>query len=161
MLRAAARIKAPIVFVGSPNMLDSERKYVGQFEGELESYPGYVKHIKFLSPGSRDLANAYAGAHVHALVSWVETPGLANLEAGINGANLVVGESPPVREYLENCATFVCQQETEKISIALEEALSQKRDSRSQSSFIRNNYSWSRVSSMLVSIYYQTLKGLG
>lgn len=46
------------------------------------------------------LASAYAAARVHALPSWSETPGLANLEAALAGCALVVGNRGAEQEYL-------------------------------------------------------------
>lgn len=157
LLRAAAKIRAPIVFIGLPTPLATEKEYISKFMNELENYPGYAKHIPFLPPGSRDLANAYAAAHSHALISWMETPGLVSLEAGINGANLVVGESPPVREYLSECAFFVRQTDIVHISRALEESLSLPRDNKSQSKIIKNKYSWSVIGQTMLSIYREVL----
>ncbi len=157
LLRAAAKHKLPLVFIGAPVSLPEEEKYFERFRVELERYPGYAKHIPFLPNGSSDLADAYAAAHVHALVSWMETPGLANLEAGINGANLVVGISPPVQEYLRGFATFVEQDNITQISSALELALTQKRDMHGQSNYIRENYSWKRVAQLLVAVYKEVM----
>lgn len=153
LLRAAAQLKVPLVFIGAPVTLPKERVYVDQFQEELHRYPGYAKHIPFLSHGSADLADAYAAAHAHALISWMETPGLANLEAGINGANLIVGKSPPVWEYLNNYAAFVDQNDLTQIVKAIEQALSQERDKNNQSTHIRKNYSWNRVAQLMVDVY--------
>lgn len=158
LLRAAARIKVPVVFIGRPVELTGESKYVALFREELKRYPGYVRHIPFLPNGSNDLADAYAAAHVHALVSRMETPGLANLEAGINGANLVVGNSPPVREYLSNHAFFVDQDNLNQIANAIERALSQSKNMHGQSIYIKENYSWNRVAMLLLDIYREVLK---
>lgn len=58
-------------------------------------------NVHFVGELSRDLlASAYAAARVHALPSWSETPGLVNLEAGLAGCNLVVGNRGSEREYL-------------------------------------------------------------
>lgn len=158
LLRAAARLKVPLVFIGTPVALPGEGNYVARFQEELERYPGYIKHIPFLPNGSNDLADAYAAAHAHALVSWMETPGLANLEAGLNGANLVVGKSPPVWEYLSNHAIFVDQDNPNQIGNAIERAISQSRDIHNQSTYIKENYSWNKVARLLMDIYREVLK---
>lgn len=145
------------MFIGAPVTLSKERVYVERFQEELRRYPSYVKHIAFLSHRGADLADAYAAAHAHALISWMETPGLANLEAGINGANLIVGESPPVWEYLNNHATFVDQSDLTQISKAIEQALAQARDNNNQSTYIRKNYSWNRVAQLMVDVYKEVL----
>lgn len=158
LLRAAARMKVPLVFVGTPVALQGEEKYVARFQEEVERYPGYIRHIPFLPNGSNDLADAYAAAQVHALVSWMETPGLANLEAGINGANLVVGKSPPVWEYLNDYANFVDQDDLNQISNAIAQSINLKRDGYNQSAYIRENYTWHKVARSLINVYMAALK---
>lgn len=159
LLRAAAHLKVPLVFIGTPVALPGEGKYVARFQEELGRYPGYVRHIPFLPNGSHDLADAYAAAHVHALISRMETPGLANLEAGLNGANLVVGNSPPVWEYLSDHAFFVDQDNLNQIADVIERSINQNRDVNNQSTYIRENYSWHRVAKLLINVYKEVVKG--
>jgi len=74
-----------------------------------ESDPGYAtlcrkwsgENVHFVGELNPDmLASAYAAARVHALPSWSETPGLVNLEAGLAGCALVVGNRGTEQEYL-------------------------------------------------------------
>ena len=50
---------------------------------------------------------------------FVAQTSLASLEAGINGANLVLGECEPVREYFEGMARIISQYSMDAISQAL------------------------------------------
>jgi len=54
----------------------------------------------------RELASAYAAAKVHVLVSCYEPTGLANLEAGLAGCNLVCTAHSPIVEYMGDRAWY-------------------------------------------------------
>ena len=113
----------------------------------------YPEKFLFLGPLPRNLLkHAYAAAKVHALLSEYETPGLASLEAGINGANLVVLESPPVVEYFQNIA-WVVNKNLGNIVIALENAAARERNCFLQSETIKEKYSWSKIAESIDKIY--------
>ncbi|MDD5148088.1 MAG: glycosyltransferase [Candidatus ainarchaeum sp.] len=52
------------------------------------------------------LESAYAACKVFALPSWYETPGLAALEAGLAGANIVVTKEGCTKEYFGEFASY-------------------------------------------------------
>lgn len=156
LLRAAAALQAPIVFIGSP--VESEAAYTAQFFRELERYPGCAVHLSGFAPGSPDLANAYAAAHVHALLSTLETPGLASLEAALNGANLVVGDCPPVREYFAGRSAVVKPDDSQAVTDALRKALAQPRDASGQAAYVQQNFTWERVARETLGVYRSVLE---
>lgn len=156
LLRAAAKLRVPIVLIGEPVRLHHE--YLKIFYKEVEKYPTYIKHIPFLAHTGSDLGNAYAAAHVSALLSWLETPGLVNLEAGLNGANLVLGDSAPVKEYFKGVAWFTKPNNINNIMLALEKALNSPRDALGQSKHIATNFTWDRVGQKMMKIYCDILE---
>lgn len=114
--------------------------------------------LKYLGAMPRsDMPNAYAAAAIHALVSTWETPGLASLEAGLNGCNLVVGDCSPVREYFNGLATIVHQDER-SVREGIEQALSLPRNACGQSEIIAERYSWSRVAEMTADAYVEAIR---
>jgi glycosyltransferase involved in cell wall biosynthesis len=115
-------------------------------------------HLKYLGAVPRsDMPNAYAAAAIHSLVSTWETPGLASLEAGLNGCNLVAGECAPVREYFEGIATIVHQDER-SVREGIARALSLPRNACGQSEIIAQQYSWSRVAEMTSDAYREAIR---
>jgi len=87
----------PLVIVGRPNP-EVYRELCRRYADD---------NVRFIdSLGEEELASAYAAAKVHALVSWVELPGLTTLEAGAAGCNIVTTDrgSPP--EYLRGMAWY-------------------------------------------------------
>ncbi|WP_019587348.1 glycosyltransferase family 4 protein [Deinococcus apachensis] len=155
LLRAAARLRVPVVFIGAP--VEAEREYTDTFFRELHTYPGHAAHLTGFPPGSDTLANAYAAAHAHALLSDLETPGLANLEAALNGANLVVGDALPVREYLESAATLVNPHHLDDVVTALHTALERPRNALGQRERVAGRYTWARVAGQTAQVYRRVL----
>ncbi len=157
LVKAALKTGFPLVLAGQTNFSREESTYVQEVLNLVESSSGLVR---YLGPLSReDLREGYAAAHVHALPSSLETPGLASLEAGLNGANLVVGDCAPVREYFEGLADFT-DGNLEGICSAIERALSRPRDALGQSRQIKERYSWKKVAEETFSCYEAILGGV-
>lgn len=93
--------KLVVIGEGIPN----RRDYFSEFKSVVDAHDN-ITHIDFLPHDSDLLASAYAACRVHVLLGTNETPGIVNLEAGLAGANLVVANCPPVREYLSGFAEY-------------------------------------------------------
>ena len=100
----------PLVIVGRPNP-EAYRQLCRRYADDN------VRFIDSLS--EEELASAYAAAKVHALVSWIELPGLTTLEAGAAGCNIVTTDrgSPP--EYLRGMAWYCEPGRVESIRAAV------------------------------------------
>jgi glycosyltransferase involved in cell wall biosynthesis len=93
LVRALKSSSIPVVFIGTagPNYRGYYERCRREAEGSLFQFlPGMPQH---------ELAGAYAAAHMHVQASWLETPGLTNLEAGLSGCNLVLSDRGSVKEY--------------------------------------------------------------
>jgi glycosyltransferase involved in cell wall biosynthesis/2-polyprenyl-3-methyl-5-hydroxy-6-metoxy-1,4-benzoquinol methylase len=141
----------PLVIAGAerdPDYARLCRKWAGasvQFVGEL-------------SPDM--LASAYAAARVHALPSWSETPGLANLEAGLAGCALVVGNRGLEQEYLGEYA-FVCDPgDWRSIREAVLQAWESANPTRIQAcrEHILRHFTWEQVARLTADVYESLLK---
>jgi hypothetical protein len=122
----------PLVIVGQPNP-----------ESYLELCRRYAdENTHFISSLSEEeLASAYAAAKVHALVSWIELPGLTTLEAAAAGCNIVSTDrgSPP--EYLQDMAWYCDPARIDSIREAVLAAHQAPRSNRLRER-IRRNYTW-------------------
>src|SRR3989344_1731896 len=79
----------------------------GKYFAECKKIAG--RNIVFLDAVPHDselLESAYAACKVFALPSWYETPGLAALEAGLAGANIVVTKEGCTKEYFAEFASY-------------------------------------------------------
>lgn len=155
LVGAAADLGVPLVLIGS--VID--RAYWQRIEDLAYRKRVFLKHLGHLP--HETLADAYAAAHVHALVSFMETPGIASLEAGLNGANLVVSSSPPVLEYLGQHAWVANPKDLRSIRRALELALNAPRDAKGASEFIARHYSWRKAAERTLHAYKRVLSSRG
>jgi glycosyltransferase involved in cell wall biosynthesis len=154
LIRACVGLGVPLVLIGAMN-LGSDPRYLQDVRSLVERHP---QSVRLIGPLARqELPNAYTAAAVHALTSYVETPGLASLEAGLNGCNLVVGACPPVEEYFGDIATVV-RQDPASIRNGLEQALSSPRNGRHQAETIREKYGWDRVAELTEEAYRLALR---
>jgi glycosyltransferase involved in cell wall biosynthesis len=144
LVRAVKNLDVDLVLIGKP-----APNHISYFDAvkreatERVHFVGQVDH--------KTLAQFYAAAKVHALVSWMETPGLSSLEAGAMGCNLVITEKGDTRDYFGD-EVFYCDPESvESITTAIRSALNAP-PSPSLQSRIRSEYTWDIAGKM-------TLKG--
>lgn len=157
LIKAACKIEAPLVLIGPESTL--HQQYVQQVKDEIEKAKKkiLIKHI----PGIYDrtmLANAFSAAWVHALVSFIETPGISTLEAGLNGANLVVSRLLPVLEYVGDYSWSVDPHNIESIAKGLEEALNSPRNFKNAKDYIKNNFTWEIAAKKTLEGYRKVLE---
>lgn len=151
LITAAINLETPLMIIGQLNKTAKEAEYIKKVLELASKAPKLVRIEEALS--REVLKNAYASAYVHALPSILETPGLASLEAAINGCNLVVGDCPPVREYFETIAHFCQPKKIESLIYALNEALNLPRNSRSQKEHVLSLYTWEKVAALTEQVY--------
>jgi len=150
LVRALKDSDIPVVFVGqaAPN----HRSYMDKIRKEARSgvhFLGWVKH--------EELIDLYKNAKVHVCPSWYETPGLASLEAGAAGCNIVVTEKGSTREYFGDDA-FYCQPESvASIREAVLAAYHAPKNLRLQETILKN-YTW-EVTAQKTAQAYQTVMG--
>lgn len=102
MIRALKGTKIPIVFIG--DYVHCYRQYYIDCRREADSN---VYFLNSLGHESSLLASAYAACNTFLLASWLETPGLAALEAGLAGAKVVITDQGATQEYFSDYATYV------------------------------------------------------
>ncbi|MDT7828931.1 glycosyltransferase [Pricia sp. S334] len=80
-------------------------------------------NVYFTGPIPHDkLPIYYKLAKVHALISWMETPGLSSLEAGAMETNIVITEKGDTRDYFEDFAFYCEPDDVASISDAIDKA---------------------------------------
>lgn len=152
LVEATAKLGVPLVLIGS--IVD--RSYWQRIEEASKRRRSFLKYLGFIE--HEYLADAYSAAHVHALVSFLETPGIASLEAGLNGANLVVGSSPPVLEYLGQHAWVANPRHLGSIVQSLDLALASPRNGKGASQHIAQHYTWSKAAERTLEAYKKVLE---
>ena len=155
LIQAARRVGVPCVLVGKPAPL--HRSFFERCAAEAQGTATVRIITEHMS--QEELVGAYRAAWVHALPSWLETPGLSTLEAGLCGANLVVGECPAVREYLGEGAWYCDPGDVQSISSTLEEAIQAPRNLHEIAEIIQTRYSWRAVAGRQEQLYEGVLAG--
>lgn len=125
----------PLVIVGRgnpPEYMELCRRYAD-------------KNVHFLEGLSEEeLISACAAAQVHALVSWMELPGLTTLEAVAAGCNVVSTDRGSPSEYLQDMAWYIDPRRPESIREAVLAAYHAPKSDRLRA-HIRERFSWRKA----------------
>ncbi|MDP2974475.1 MAG: glycosyltransferase [Candidatus Diapherotrites archaeon] len=153
LIKAMKGIDAKLVVVGNAN--EGNKVYLRKCR---QGASGNVVFLSAMPHDSEMLASAYAACKVFCLPSWYETPGLAALEAGLAGANIVVTREGPTKEYFSDMAAYVnpsnLKDIREKIVLQL-----QKPKTGALSSHIQKNFLWQNTAEQTKEAYEKVLKG--
>ena len=155
MLRGFLESRAEGTLVLAGDFRETRKDYAGAVRRILAEHPAKVRHIGFVKDRTL-LQSAYAGARAHLLCSTLETPGISNLEAAGQGCPLVVGDCPPVREYLGDVAHYCHGREVNSIARAISNALREP-PARDRIRAQVERFYWEKIGAELLSIY----RGIG
>jgi glycosyltransferase involved in cell wall biosynthesis len=155
LIRALKEIRIPIVFIGDPG--PNHRAYLDKCRKEAEStFFVFLPHLSH-----EELINAYHAAHMHVQSSWLETPGLTNLEAGLAGCNLVLSDRGSVREYFGNAAWYCEPDNSASIRSAVKSAFAAPRQFHSKlTSRILDHFTWRRSARAMLDAYNAAVHSL-
>ncbi len=98
LIRALKGSGLRLVLIGRPNVSSLYYEKCRREADETVTFLDLMPH--------EDLPAAYAAARVHVLPSWFETPGLASLEAGLAGCQVVTTDRGSTREYFGDLAYY-------------------------------------------------------
>lgn len=149
LVRAMRGLNADLVLVGKP--APNHKTYYETIRREANDKVHFVGQV-----AHSELAQYYAVAKVHALVSWMETPGLSSLEAGVMGCNLVITEKGDTRDYFGDDAFYCDPESIESIQNAIKAALVEPVRERLQKR-VRSEYNWDRTAEMTLKGYEMAL----
>lgn len=149
LVRAMRDLPYQLVLIGkpAPNHL-SYFEAIKREAGDRVHVLGQVPH--------EDLAQYYKVAKVHALISWMETPGLSSLEAGAMGCNLVITEKGDTRDYFGDYAFYCEPDSVESIREAIVRAYNGPVDP-ALSRRIREHYNWEKTAEKTLEGYQLAL----
>src|SRR5690606_31462965 len=116
-------------------------------------------NVIFLGPVShQDLAVLYKMAKVHALISWMETPGLSSLEAAAIDCNIVITDKGDTREYFEDMAYYCEPDDVASIREAIDKAYHEPLNPRLKEK-VQQRYHWEKTAEMTEAGYRKILRG--
>lgn len=149
LIRAVKGTPYQLVLVGkaSPN----SQHYLEQCKREAGDNVHFITHVEH-----HELAQLYKVAKVHALISWMETPGLSSLEAAVMGCNLVVTDRGDTEHYFQDFAEYVEPGDPKSVLEGIEAAF-QKPYTDELAARIRNHFTWQHTADETYRGYLQAL----
>lgn len=99
LIRAFRNLPYQLVLVGKPS--PNSQGYYEQCVKEAGSNVTFIGHVSH-----DELAELYKVAKAHALISWMETPGLSSLEAAAMKCNLLITDRGDTQYYFQDFATY-------------------------------------------------------
>lgn len=144
LVRAVKDTKYTLLLAGKESQ--NQKEYVNQVREEAG------ENVIFLGPVSHeDLKNLYQVAKVHALISWMETPGLSSLEAAAMDCNIVLTTKGDTRDYFEDFGFYCEPDDVNSIRKAIDLAYDSSVNPKLKEKVLRN-YIWEKTAE-------ETLKG--
>lgn len=137
LVRAMKGLPWPLVLIGKPAR--NHLSYIKKIRKEMGPNVHLIGQLEH-----SQLPKFYKVAKVHAMVSWMETPGLSSLEAGAMGCNLVVTDKGDTREYFDNFAFYCNPNSIDSIREAIIEAHHSPFNS-SLSEHILKHFTWEKT----------------
>ncbi|MBS3976030.1 MAG: glycosyltransferase family 4 protein [Syntrophomonadaceae bacterium] len=145
LIKASNAIDVTLVIVGKPS-LGSEKYYnlIRSISSSKVVFTGSLDH--------RIVQALLSKATVHVQPSFIETPGIASLEAAAQGCQIVVSDVPPVREYFQENAYYCNPHSVDSIANSIKNALAQGRPNPTIQKYVKENYQWDIVLEPLLNV---------
>ncbi|EKO3774732.1 glycosyltransferase family 4 protein [Vibrio metschnikovii] len=99
LIKAVRDLPYKLVIVGKPS--PNSLYYFEQCKREAGDNVIFIEHVSQL-----ELAQLYKVCKAHALISWMETPGLSSLEAAVMHSNILITDRGDTKYYFEDYATY-------------------------------------------------------
>lgn len=143
LIKSLSKENIPLVLVGSI----SDRKYYQQ------CIEAGNKNVFILDEIKRsELNSIYKSAKVHVLPSWLEYPGVATLEAGLSGCNVVTTDLGSTKEVFKEFVRYCKPHSQESIYRQTMDAFESRKNNDFRD-FILENYTWMKSAMKIKEIY--------
>ncbi|WP_299212991.1 glycosyltransferase [uncultured Aquimarina sp.] len=137
--------KYPLVLIGNETKNNpSFIKEVHEAAGDNVHFLGQVPHDK--------LPIFYKLAKVHALISWMETPGLSSLESGAMGTNIVITAKGDTRDYFGDYGFYCEPDDVNSITKAIDKAYNAPFNKELQDKIL-SDYIWEKTALKTLEAY--------
>lgn len=151
LIKAFRNLPYKLVLIG--NVSPNSKAYYKQCLEEAGD------NIVFHGPVDHDeLPELYSVAKVHALTSWMETPGLSTIEAAAMGCNVVATKKGDTYDYFKDFAFYCEPDDPQSISLAIQKAYESEFDERFRLR-IKENYIWEKTAEKTKKAYEMALVG--
>ena len=149
LIRAVTGTPYRLVIVGkpSPNSMSYYKKCLKEASNNVH----FISHISH-----DELAKLYKVARAHALVSWMETPGLSSLEAGVMECNLLVTSKGDTPYYFEDYAVYVEPDSVDSIRKGIYRVMESPYNESLRKRII-DEFNWNKTAEMTIKGYEMAL----
>lgn len=151
VIKALKGLEKPVVFIG--DYVYAYRDYYEACRREADSNMHFLDGIRH---DSDLLKSAYAACDTFLLATWLETPGLAALEAGIAGAKVIVTSIGAAPEYFNDLVEYVRPNQLDDIRKTTLRVLEEDKSSR-LSEHIKKNFTWEITAQANLKVYEKVL----
>ncbi len=146
-LRSVINDDFTVRFIGSPG--PNSQNYYNKLRA-LAEIRGNVEFVSHLP--QEEVFKNLLEAKVNILTSWIETPGLASLEAAYAGCNIVVSDKGSVREYFKDFAYYSDPADAKSMHSATLAALSAQYNHKIKD-LIKSEYGWDKAAQQTLDAY--------
>ncbi|MCG3817836.1 glycosyltransferase family 4 protein [Photobacterium damselae] len=150
LIMAMKDLPYKLVVVGkpSPNSMD----YYNQCRDLAGDNVDFIEHVS-----QDELAELYKVCKAHALISWMETPGLSSLEAAVMKSNILVTNRGDTEYYFEDYATYCEPGDVASIRKGII-AVMEKEYSPDLRDRVLSNFTWEHTASQTLDGYKLAIK---
>lgn len=145
LIRAVKNLPYKLVIVGKPS--SNSQSYYEQCLREAGDNVVFINHVSHT-----ELAELYKVAKSHALISWMETPGLSSLEAAVMNCNILVTDRGDTKYYFENYATYCEPGNLESIRSGVIKVMSSEYNDGLKER-IKTNFTWQHTAHQTYEVY--------
>lgn len=138
LVKAANNTRVNLIIVGKPSK--GTIKYYNAIKKVRKSNIEFIGHLN-----RKDLLYVLSNAKGHIQPSYIETPGLASLEAAALGCKIAVSDVGPVREYFSDLALYCDPSSVDSIRDCLLELWNKnltESEREKQINFISRSFNW-------------------
>jgi glycosyltransferase involved in cell wall biosynthesis len=118
-----------------------------------------IHFIENIDHNSELLQSAYSAAKLFVLPSWMETPGISALEAGLAGCKIIITDRGATKEYFKGFVRYCDPNNISSIHSAISEAMEEKDniDKTNLAQYLMENFSWPAITRKIARIYENLL----
>lgn len=150
LIRAVKGLPYKLVIVGKPS--PNSLSYFNQCKDEADDNVSFIEHVT-----QSELAELYKICKAHALISWMETPGLSSLEAAVMNSNLLITDRGDTEFYFEGLATYCEPGDVQSIREGIITVMEKEVDP-ALSKRVIENFTWEHTAKQTLSGYKEALR---
>jgi glycosyltransferase involved in cell wall biosynthesis len=154
LIEALKGLGLPLVLVGS--VVPTHRNYFQAVQAAAARADFPVKIFEHIT--QQELVSYYSGAKVVTLPSWIETTGLAGLEGGLAGCNVVITDRGYTKEYFRDLAFYCSPDNIPSIRQAVRQAYDSARN-QALVYQIKSKFTWEKTAQATFKAYQKALEG--